>query len=247
MKKLLVYIFLILVSCQYFEEPKITEKIEPKFTPQKELIDQMFDFKSCCYINHTLKKTQTDDFTNYGSHNTIEYIPELWGRAKVTREIITSDWRTVDRLLSAEMDELIVDPINAKEKLFSSSIQLVTLTYLYHFLNKEPATAETGIVMEKYLNILVRHSAVDLDLMADGLIQNREFIPGSNYEYIKDYILKTAISNRDKALAEIDNAVDKLNEVMESGAPQIWLYSDVKEMQQKANEAVYVIELLDPK
>ncbi len=156
---------------------------------------------------------------------------------------VISDWRTVDRLLSAKLSQINQWYWSEDQKELSYSIQYAVLKYLDRYLNKEPPSKVTAKLTEKYLRILVKHKAIDLNVMAEGLVCNKEYIPEASYQYLRDYIYNTAVEQNEYVKNNIQEAIDDLNDTLRS--EHRWHYlSWVKKMEQTSHEAVYVIELL---
>lgn len=109
-------------------------------------------------------------------------------------------WQQADEMISPAFDKYLTsNELGQEEKEYSITIQHITLELLWHYFTPATPSQHLGDRTVYYLNILLRHKAVDLDIMTNALLHVKDYLKKEDYAKFKNYLL----SGVDNKIADV--------------------------------------------
>jgi|GEM_PF-6082585 len=245
MKSLKYFIasFLIIIqSCNFFNAPEIQKPTNENIKDSKQVrqqLDWMTDFSSGLNLSGYLVKDVPD------RQQKVKYFDHLEG---LGNENVS--WQDINRRALEMINSVIKEnEISDQERLYTYSIQSVSLDVLRYHLIKNTPSIELANAVSKYMDILLRHHSIDLDIMTDAIIHVKGFMKKKDYEKYKEYLLDRAEEFRNKSAENIESAVNEFNDLAKSSEPGTAedrnnKYLNMRKIENNSKEAAYVFSKL---
>ena len=147
----------------------------------------------------------SDKAITYRMKNDVDKVPKLFTLYPTFKQKIeTNSWQEVHDYLKGEF--LKLDDKNA----YSFDIQMLSYEILVKKILPSEATEASNKATAYYLNLLVEQNAIDLDILTAALVRLKNSLPTSDYNYLKNHLLKVAKEDLESIPPLLEKTIQQL-------------------------------------